>query len=133
MTPLPKIKFNYTSTNEIEKIIKSLKSNNSNGYDDISIKILKIRAPFISSPLTYICNIFLTTGVFPTWLKYSEIKPVLKNWDKTNMINYRPISLLTSFSKVAEKVIYAILHKHIIANKQYGLGVIYLHKRPHIN
>jgi hypothetical protein len=40
-------------------------------------------------------------------LKYSEIKPLFKNGDKTNMTNYRPISLLTSCSKVVEKVLYA--------------------------
>jgi hypothetical protein len=32
------------------------------------------------------------------------------------MTNYRPVSLLTSFSKVFEKVIYARLHQHIKSN-----------------
>jgi hypothetical protein len=45
-----------TSTTEIENIIKTLKPKNSNGYDKISTKLLKITAPFISSPLNYICN-----------------------------------------------------------------------------
>jgi hypothetical protein len=122
----PKIKFNYTSAKETENIIKFLKSKNSNGYDEISVKILKISVPFISSPLTYICNRSLTIGVFPTWLKYSEIKPPLfKNGGKTNMSKYRPVSLLKSFSKVVENVIYARLHQHVIsnnitANEQYG-------------
>jgi hypothetical protein len=58
-------------------------------------------------------------------LKYSELKPLFQNGDKTNMTLYRPISLLTSFSKVVEKVIYARLHQHImsnniLANEQYG-------------
>ena len=55
-TPFPCIKFRTTSTREIEKIINSLKSKDSFGYDEISTKILKISAPFISSPLRYICN-----------------------------------------------------------------------------
>jgi hypothetical protein len=37
----PNIKFKYTSTKEIEKIIKSLKTKNAQGYNEISIKILK--------------------------------------------------------------------------------------------
>jgi hypothetical protein len=50
---------------------------------------------------------------------------LFKNGDKTDMTNYRPASLLTSFSKVIEKVIYARLHQHImsnniLANEQYG-------------
>jgi len=46
--PYNNIKFRYTSTEEIERIIKSLKTKNSQGYDEISIKILKWSAPFIS-------------------------------------------------------------------------------------
>ena len=37
----PNIKFRYTSTKEVEKIIKSLKTKNAQGYDEISVKILK--------------------------------------------------------------------------------------------
>jgi hypothetical protein len=61
------------------------------------MKILKISAPFISSPLCHI-NISLNSGVFPTRLKYSVITPLHKKGDKNNVNNYRPISLLT-FSK----------------------------------
>lgn len=106
--PFPKIKLNYTSTKGIENIIKFLKSTNSNGYDEISVKILKISAPFISS-LAHICNRALSTGVFPSRLKYSEIMPLFKNGDRTNMTNYRSISLLSSFSEVVEKVIYTCI------------------------
>jgi hypothetical protein len=42
-------------------MIKSLKTTNAQGYDEISVKILKWSAPFISSPLTYICNKSLET------------------------------------------------------------------------
>jgi hypothetical protein len=86
-TPFPKIKFNYTSTKEIENIIKSLKPKNSNGYDEIVVKIIKISAPFLRPPLTYTCNRMFSTGVFPTRLKYSEIKPLFKNGDRANMTN----------------------------------------------
>jgi hypothetical protein len=49
----------YTSTAETERIIKSLKTKNAQGYDEISIKILKWSAPFISSPLIYNFNTVL--------------------------------------------------------------------------
>ena len=48
----PSIKCRYTSTEKTERILKSLKTKNAQGYDAISIKILKWSAPFISSPLT---------------------------------------------------------------------------------
>jgi hypothetical protein len=56
LNPFPNMKLNSISTKEVEKIIKSLKSKNSSGYDGVSTKVLKISSPFISSPLTYICN-----------------------------------------------------------------------------
>jgi hypothetical protein len=58
-----KISWQYASTYEIEKIIKSIKTKNTCGYDEISSRIIKLTAPFIISPLTYICNAVLSTGV----------------------------------------------------------------------
>jgi hypothetical protein len=121
----PSIKFNNISTKEVEKIIKSLRLKNTHGYDGIPTKILKASAPFISSPLSRICNKTITSGVFPTCLKYSTVKPLFKKGDTDNMANYRPISLLTSFSKVSERIIYDRLLQHIEANnilatEQYG-------------
>jgi hypothetical protein len=59
--PFPTIKSSNYSIKEIEKIITSPHSENSYGYDEILMKILKINAPFISSALNYICN----KSVFP--------------------------------------------------------------------
>ena len=70
---------------------------NSHGHDGISTKILKLSLLYSSSPLTYKCNKMLATGIFPTRLKFSEIKPLFKKRDETNLSNYRPISLLTYF------------------------------------
>jgi hypothetical protein len=53
--PFPNIKFNNTSTKEIERIINSIRVKNSHGYDRITIKMLKVSAPYISSPLNQIC------------------------------------------------------------------------------
>jgi Notch-like protein len=78
--------------------------------------MLKVSAPYISSPLNYICNKSIKSGTFPTCLKYSIVKPLFKKGDKENMANYRPISLLTSFSKVFEKIIYERLLQHININ-----------------
>ena len=104
------------STKEIISIIKSLKTKNSSGYDEINTKLLKICARYICSPLTYICNKSISAGIFPESLKYSIIKPLYMKGDKTNPSNYRPISLLTSFSKVFEKASYIRLIEHINNN-----------------
>ena len=86
-----------TTTKEIENIIRSLKSSNSCGYDEVPSKLLKSCSYFISSPLNYICNRTLFTGVFPDRLKYATIRPLFKKGNKDDINNYRPISILTSF------------------------------------
>jgi len=77
---------------------------------------LKTSAPFILSPLTYIFNKILSSGIFPDRLKYSEVQPLFKNGEKTKISNYRPISLLPSFSKIIEKIIYKRLNSYLIEN-----------------
>jgi hypothetical protein len=70
----------------------------------------------------------MLSGIFPTKLKYAIVKPILKKGSKENVTNYRPISLLTSFSKVFERIIYDRLLKHLKTNnilcaEQFGFRV----------
>jgi hypothetical protein len=125
MKPISDFKIGYTSNHEIIKTIHSLKNTNSHGYDKISLKILQISAPFISSPLTCICNKIFSSGTFHTRLKFSELKPLYKKGSKSDLMNYRPISLLSNLSKIIEKIIYNKLYKyldtdHILTNEQFG-------------
>jgi len=88
------------------------------------IKILKLSLPFAISPLIYICNKSLLKCIFPTWLKFSQIIPLWKR-KKSEISNYRTISLLSSFSKIFEKIIFNILcnnvnSNNILAHEQYG-------------
>ena len=87
--PCSNMKLKYTTPKEIEKIIISLKSKSSHGYDGIPIKILKVSTPFITSPLTYICNTSLSAGIFPSQLIFSEIRPLRKNGDRTDITKFR--------------------------------------------
>ena len=128
--PYPSMEYKCTTTGEIERIIKSLKTKNSYGYDEISTKILKISCPFISSPINYICNKMLFWGVFPERLKYTIIKPIHKSGDTCEVSNYKPISLLTSFSKILEMVMQKRILKQftkykILSTEQYGFKVGY--------
>jgi hypothetical protein len=102
--PFPSIKFNNTSTKDIEKSINSLKRKQSSGYDESSTRMLKISAPFISSPLNYICNKSILSGTFPTREKNAIIKPLLKKGDGKNVDNYRSISLLTYSLRYLKKL-----------------------------
>lgn len=110
---------------ETLRIIKGLKNTTSSGYDDITTKILKIIAPFISRPLTHIINLSFEDGYFPDQLKLTVIKPLHKKNDRTDPNNYRPIALIPIVSKIFEKAMITrlneFLSKHdILRTEQYG-------------
>ena len=93
--------------------------------------MIKLSSPYIISPLTYICNAALNSGVFPDRLKYAIVKPIHKKGSKQDISNYRPISLLTSFSKIFEKIIYNRLCTHvemnsILVQEQFGFRTQHL-------
>ena len=76
-------------------------------------------------PLTLIINLFLITGIFPSALKLAKVIPLHKKDSTVLMDNYRPVSLLTSISKVFEKVAHIQLSEYFVKNKlffssQYG-------------
>jgi len=102
--PFPSIQLALVTVTEMKDIIKSLKWKDSHGYDEIPLKILNISLPFITSPLTYICNKSLVSGLFSTRLKYSQIIPIFKKGNKSEMSNYRPISLLIPFQKYLRRL-----------------------------
>jgi hypothetical protein len=58
----------------------------------------------------------LTSGICPDRLKYDIIKPCFKKGDKSQMSNYRPISILTGFSTIFELLIFHRLKQHLVSN-----------------
>ena len=94
-----------TTVTEVITIIKSLKTSHSTGIDEISSNLLKKVADLIAEPLVYLYNQSMLTGVFPNQLKHSKIIPIFKKGSKSLLENYRPISLLSSFSKILEKLV----------------------------
>ena len=102
-TSFPSMKSTCTTEKEISSIIRSLKPSNSSGYDKITTTVLQACSPYITSPLNYIYNRALFTGIFPDSLKFATVRPLFKKGDKRDISNYRPISLLPVFSKILER------------------------------
>jgi hypothetical protein len=124
-SPFTNLIITKTTSKEIGKIIGSLKSSYTQGYDEISNNILKACKYYISVPLSYLCNRMLFEGAYPERLKYAIIVPVHKKGDRNTVTNYRPISILTSINKIFEKVMYSRLLNHlkencILSNHQFG-------------
>ena len=98
---------------QISDIISTLKSGKSLGPNSIPMKILKSLSSLISSPLFQIINESFQSGVFPEKLKLAKVIPLFKKACPLTASNYRPISLLSVFSKITEKVMYERLYKFL--------------------
>lgn len=94
---------------EIFEIIKNLKNKGSCGCDGIPISLIKNCANELAPILTYLINLSLSTGIFPSKLKKALIKPIYKKGEKSNIKNSRPVALLNNLSKIFERVIYGRL------------------------
>jgi Notch-like protein len=101
---------------KIKSIIHSLKPKKSSGYDKITSTILKACPSLNSHPLSYINNHLLYTDIFPDCLKIAVVKLLYKKEDKRIMTNYRPMSLLTIFSKVLKSAMHCRLSQHLHIN-----------------
>ncbi len=94
--------------NEIITITTNLK-NSAPGLDDIRADVVKHIIHLIAKPLMDTFNLLLEQRVFPNELKLAKVTPIFKNDDPTLFANYRPVSVLSFFSKILEKISYCIM------------------------
>ena len=102
---------------EIVRIIQNLPANKAPGKDGVNSKILKEVSDIIADPLAHIFNLSFVTGIVPDLLKIAKVIPVYKKGERSLPGNYRPISLLSIFDKILEKLMYKRLSGFLEANK----------------
>ena len=114
-----------TDKEEIANIVLSLNSNEASSPNSIPSRILFLLKNEISKPLVNLFNLFFMTGVFPSILKTAKVVPVFKKDSKLDYSNYHPISLLSNFEKILEKLMYKRLYtflddNNIMYDLQFG-------------
>lgn len=102
----------FVNTNEIRSIIKELKPRKAAGIDGVKNLMLK-QLP--NSAILYFCfiiNCCLKLQYFPKIWKTAKVIPIIKpNKPPNSVSSYRPISLLSSLSKILEKVLKSRISK----------------------
>jgi len=91
---------------ELILVIKGLKNNSSAGFDEIPTFLVKQCLCHFIKPLAHIYNVSFQTGTFPDMMKTAKVKPLYKKKNRQDIQNYRPISILSVFSKLLEKLMY---------------------------
>ena len=81
----------------------------STGLDDLLPKLLHDGANVILEPLSHIVNISITTETVPDGMKRARVVPLFKKGLRLEAGNDRPVSVLTTMSKILERVVHGQL------------------------
>ena len=106
-----------TSSIEVFNIIKKFK-NKKTSLNNIPITVIKMISHVISPLLSELFNESITAGVFPDKLKTGRVVPLFKSGTTTEISNFRPITTLSVYSKVFEKLVHKRISSFV---SQYGL------------
>lgn len=113
--------FNRIYAEDLLDALNKVKSN-SIGTDGFPIKFIKITFPYIFEPLLHLFNMIITSSSYPDGWKLARVVPIPKK-DSDN--NYRPISILSSISKIMEhilkcQILYYISQHNLLSDVQYA-------------
>lgn len=119
------IYFYPVTESELINAIKALKNKKSSGLDGLTAQIIKSISDNIISPLLYLINLSFSNGEFPDIFKIALVIPVHKKGCKSDIDNYRQISVLSSLSKIIEKILYDrvmsfVLKYKLLSECQHG-------------
>lgn len=109
--------FTYVSFEDVSKIMNNFKPKCSVGEDNISLKLIKKITNSLSPALSLVINQSFSTGIFPDPFKIAKVIPLYKKEERSKFDNYRPISLLSSLSKIFEKIVHKQLYAYMNDNK----------------
>lgn len=118
--------FDQIAEDSVLKVLRNLNVWKACGLDNIPNRMLKECAEYIYKPLCCIFNQSIRSGVFPQYWKVAKIQPVYKHkGNRSDPVNYRPIALLCSISKVLEQLIHKqllnfCLRHDLIPDEQFG-------------
>ena len=110
-----------TNAVEVKKFISEVKPKLSAGVDHTPSIVLRYFPDNALNALTYIFNQSLCQRKFIHAFTKAKVIPVFKKGNPKNVLNYRPISLLSPLPKIFEKIVYTRSHSFININNNISL------------
>ena len=117
--------FVNASVRDINKIIRNINPNKASDPYKVPLKLVKLLANVIDVYLTYILNCDISLNVFSYSTKIVSVRPILFKKDRTNIENYKGVSILNCISKIDKRFPYDQLTVNINNNILAHLMVAY--------
>ena len=108
----PEFHFQEVNDCDVKKLIENLDAKKGPGYDTLPPKLIKAASAEFTRPLTSLINQSVKLCHFPDGLKMAELAPLYKSSDSLYTGNYRPVNVLTCFSKIVERVYHNQLYAY---------------------
>ena len=119
--------FNFSATNknsnslfltpscpqEVFNVTKKLKTKIARRTNDVEMVFNKYTYPVISKFLSDMFNVSLSEDTYPDLFKIAEVVPIFKKEERNKMTDYRPISLLSQFNKIFEKLLNIHIYSYL--------------------
>jgi len=123
--PTTFFKYDPIISQDILDVFAQLQPKHSLDPTNIPMFLLKKLGHQICMPLKHIINLSLESGEIPLSMKAAKVIPLLKSGDPTDVNNYRPISLLSSFGKILEKIVanklvFFLESNNLLSQNQFG-------------
>ena len=113
------------STQKVRQTLLQLDTSKSKGPDDIPAMVLKTCAPELAPIFDKLFQLSYTLGTVPTSWKQAHVFPIPKKGDKSNPLNYRPITITALISRTMETIITKqpltfLETNNLLSDHQYG-------------
>ena len=105
--------FNEINMENVTHLLKTINVNKATGPDNIPGRLLKIAAEILSPSLTVIFNKSLSTGIYPNAWKMAKVLPIYKSGKRTDLSNYRPISIISTVAKIFGRIVHDQFYSYL--------------------
>ena len=115
-----KFNFKHISGGQVVAGIRNISSKKASGLDKIPCNVIKGAAGIISESLSIIFNKSLINGIFPDDVKSARVAPIFKSGERSDVSNYRPISVLLVIGKVFKKIFCKQFYEYLSDNSLFS-------------
>lgn len=104
--PIRLFRWKIVSNAGVIKLVKTVKNFTAKYIYDNSIHVMKYVINDVVDSITHCISQCLNNGAFPQPLKFAKVDPIFNKRDPALMENYRPVSIVSMFSKILEEIMF---------------------------